>query len=72
MPIHCRSCGSTDLRLSRFRMRDLPHLLIFRYPMRCWVCRERDYLPMLRILKIVREAHLQADGTLSDEKMHSG
>jgi hypothetical protein len=53
-------------------MRDLPHLLIFRYPMRCWVCRERDYLPMLRILKIVREAHLQADGTLSDEKMHSG
>jgi hypothetical protein len=47
-------------------------LIIFRYPMRCCVCRERDYLSMLRILKIQRDAQLQADRGLSDEKMHSG
>ena len=50
MPIYCLSCSSTDLRFSRFRLKDLPFLLILRYPMRCWVCRRREYQPILRVL----------------------
>jgi hypothetical protein len=47
----CRSCGSPDLRTSHFRLKDLPFLLILHYPMRCWVCQERDYVFIPRIFQ---------------------
>ena len=43
----CLSCGSTDLRVSRFRLKDISRLILFQYPMRCWVCRHRDHQPLL-------------------------
>jgi hypothetical protein len=49
MSFRCRSCGSRDLSPSRFRWKDLAHLLILHSPKRCWVCRQRDYFPILRV-----------------------
>jgi len=54
MSIHCLSCGSSALRISRFRWKDILPLMTLRYPMRCWVCRMRDYLPLLQILRSAR------------------
>jgi hypothetical protein len=51
MPYQCQLCGSPDFDRSHLRLRDIPHLLIFRYPQRCWVCRQRDYFPLLKVLR---------------------
>lgn len=56
MSVRCGFCNSFDLRLSRFRFKDLPFLLILRYPMRCRVCRDRDYWSILRIFRMGRGA----------------
>ena len=60
MSIHCSICGSRDLRFSKFRLKDAPRLILFRYPMHCWVCRDRDYLSMLQILMILRDKEAEA------------
>jgi hypothetical protein len=39
----CRSCGSQEFRLSHLRRGDLSRLLILRYPIRCKICKERDF-----------------------------
>ena len=61
MSIHCGNCGSIDLRFSRFRLKDVPRLILFRYPMRCWVCRDRDYLSLLQISMILRDKEAEAE-----------
>ena len=43
MEKNCAACGSSRLRLSRFRLSDLPKLLAFQYPVRCVSCQERSY-----------------------------
>ena len=68
MSVQCRLCGSFDLRMSRFRFKDLPHFFILHYPMRCWVCRERDYLFILRIFRMSREAEPRNGGASGLEK----
>ena len=55
MSTSCPLCGSSELHISRFRLKDFLHLLILRYPMRCWVCRERDYFPISRAFRTGRE-----------------
>lgn len=64
MSIHCQFCCSTDLRISRFRLKDIVHLMILHYPVRCWVCRERAYLPILQIFKNRRDALLRDNNGL--------
>lgn len=64
MSVRCRMCDSFDLRISRFRFKDLSHFLILHYPMRCWVCRERDYVFIPRIFKMDRDAAIR-DGDAS-------
>jgi hypothetical protein len=59
---HCRLCGSSDLRISHFRLKDIPYTLILRYPMRCWVCRGRDHIFIPRVLRMRREAELRNRG----------
>lgn len=39
----CLCCGSEDLRLSRVRRSDLLRLLTLRLPIRCRICRQRDF-----------------------------
>ena len=41
--VKCRSCGSANLRTSRFQLPDLAQLLRLQYPIRCRSCRERSY-----------------------------
>lgn len=42
--MECPGCGSKSVRLSRFRVVDLPRLLRLEYPVRCRECRERIYV----------------------------
>lgn len=48
----CHSCGSSELRTSRLRSEDFGKLLSFRYPVRCRICRERNFvfLPLAFVL----------------------
>jgi len=50
MPIICHLCGSTDRRISRFRLPDLFYLPILQLPTRCKSCLKRDHAFVLRIL----------------------
>jgi hypothetical protein len=43
MSVHCRRCGSEDVRLSHFQLEDVLFLLLLRYPVRCLDCSERGY-----------------------------
>ena len=61
MTVHCRICGRSDFRAARFRERDLPHLLLLQYPVRCRTCSERSYTSILRIFKIKREARIRRE-----------
>jgi hypothetical protein len=54
MSDHCELCGSTELCTSRLRFKDIPRLIRFQYPMRCWVCRNRVYVSIARYLKVGR------------------
>ena len=48
----CRFCGSTDLRLSRFRSGDFSHLFSLLYPTRCRACRNRELVPLRQALTL--------------------
>jgi hypothetical protein len=55
MFFQCNVCGSSDLRISRLRGKDLIHLTVLHYPMRCWVCRGRSYLSILQVFRSWRD-----------------
>jgi len=55
MEKNCVACGSSRLRLSRFRLSDLPRLLAFQYPVRCVSCQERSYASLPRVIELRRE-----------------
>ena len=42
----CFFCRSSNVRLSHFRLFDLPRLLTLQIPVRCRSCRERDYVKL--------------------------
>ncbi len=48
----CSLCGSERLRLSRLHPPDLPHLLLFSYPVRCAECFERMYLNLFGAFEV--------------------
>ncbi len=52
MRLSCHRCGYSDFRLSRFRSSDLINLLFLRYPVRCRVCKLRQHLFILRVLRL--------------------
>jgi len=52
MQMHCLFCGTTDFRVSHFRLRDLRRLLFLQFPVRCRICQRRAYVPVWHILEI--------------------
>jgi hypothetical protein len=42
VPIHCNFCPGQSFRRSRVRSKDLKHLLLMRYPVRCLRCSQRQ------------------------------
>jgi len=68
MSVRCSTCNSFDLRFSRFRFKDIPHFFILQYPMRCWVCRERDYHSILSIFRMGGDAEPRKVGASGLEK----
>ncbi len=41
--VQCVYCHSSHMRFSRFRLSDLPRLLLLQVPVRCYSCEERVY-----------------------------
>jgi hypothetical protein len=58
----CDACGSTRFRISRFRISDLPRLIVLRYPVRCMRCEQRSHgsLPWVLELKKKQAKKAQA------------
>jgi hypothetical protein len=52
----CRYCGSSHLRSSRVRWKDLVRLMRFQLPVRCGVCHNRDFMGIGRALEVRRQA----------------
>ena len=46
----CPRCKATEFRLSGLRFRDLEHLAVLRYPVRCRYCHQRTYGSLLLAL----------------------
>jgi len=40
----CISCGSGQLRKSKVRLTDIPHLLLLKFPARCRICDVRRFV----------------------------
>jgi DNA-directed RNA polymerase subunit N (RpoN/RPB10) len=54
--VRCYSCGSANLRTSRFQLPDLSRLLQLQYPIRCRSCRERSYRFLSLLWKLPKAA----------------
>ena len=50
--VKCSSCGSANLRTSRFQLPDLRRLLLLQYPVRCRSCRDRSYRFLFLLWKL--------------------
>ncbi len=55
----CMHCKATEFRLSSLRLRDLEHLAVLQYPVRCRYCHHRTYGSLLLALVLyqVRRHH---------------
>jgi hypothetical protein len=50
----CARCKATEFRLSSFRFRDLEHLAVLQYPVRCRSCHCRRYGSLLLALVLLQ------------------
>jgi hypothetical protein len=46
----CPWCGSVKMRLSRLQLPDILPLLMFKYPVCCRICHERNYIGFAQAL----------------------
>jgi hypothetical protein len=55
----CVRCKATEFRLSSLRFKDLEHLAVLQYPMRCRSCHHRTYGSLLLALVLfqIRRHH---------------
>jgi hypothetical protein len=55
----CVRCKATEFRLSSLRLKDLEHLAVLQYPMRCRSCHHRTYGSLLLALVLfqIRRHH---------------
>lgn len=68
MALHCRICGFSKFRTSRFRIRlhYFVQLLFLRLPVRCLNCDERAFTFLNQYLEVRRERkehHREQNGT---------
>ncbi len=66
--MHCTQCGSNHLRTSRFRFADLARLLLFQYPVRCRVCRERTHVGLLHALNLRQSEKIRRRESRVDQR----
>ena len=55
MPSHCRQCGESDFRTSKFQPFDLAHLFVLQLPVRCMNCYERSFAFFPQFFRLRRE-----------------
>ena len=46
----CHGCGSTEFRTSHLRGSDFRKLLTLQYPIRCRICKERNFIFVGKVL----------------------
>lgn len=54
----CPYCGASRFRISHLRFSDLLCLVVFRYPVRCRLCRERIHVSLPEAMRIRRASRL--------------
>jgi hypothetical protein len=52
--MHCLHCLGDQFHSSRLRVSDIPHLLLFRMPVRCTHCQLRQFQPAGVVRKYVK------------------
>jgi hypothetical protein len=57
----CRACGSSEFRISQLRSSDISKLLTLRYPVRCRICKERDFIFIGAALSLPRRKRKKQD-----------
>jgi len=69
--MRCLGCRSTRIRISRLRLSDLAHLLLFHYPVRCRSCLQRDYVNFIAAWRL-RRSHTggQINGSPAANSSH--
>lgn len=55
MQKRCRTCGSSQFRISHFRITDFTRLFVLQYPVRCKVCQERSFAFFMVAVEIRRK-----------------
>ena len=55
MSLKCPYCGESNMRLSKFRVIDILHLLALMMPVRCHECRERYFFSIRNVLAVRRK-----------------
>jgi len=72
--MNCPHCGGASFRTSRFRLSDIPRLLLFQFPVRCRSCRERGYAGLLLAMNL-RQAgrirHIEERAAKSTERLRN-
>jgi len=64
----CPDCYSDKFRLSKLRLRDIPLLATFKYPIRCKNCRMRIHTSLTQALEVMRKRGPSAHGQTSPQK----
>jgi hypothetical protein len=57
----CPECASSSFRLSRFRSKDLEHILLLQYPVRCRNCHRRVYAGLALALVLLQASRVRRD-----------
>lgn len=51
----CPDCYSSEFRLSRLRLHDIPQLMALHYPIRCKRCKTRTHTTFPQAMKLFRQ-----------------
>jgi hypothetical protein len=63
--LSCPVCDSSNIRASHLRRSDAGPLFRLLYPVRCMNCHEREFMPILDVLKMVRVRKKRTEATQS-------
>ena len=64
----CPDCYSDKFRLSRLRLRDIPLLVAFQYPIRCKNCRTRIHTSLTQAIGVIRKRETSSPNETSSPK----
>jgi hypothetical protein len=64
----CPDCYTDKFRLSRLRLRDVPLLAAFKYPIRCKNCKTRIHTSLPQAFDVLRKRRTSSQSQTSPQK----